>query len=99
MTLSGRRPKAVTRVAVGKLTDTSGPDVVAAHADGASVFLQKAGTANPALDQTLSTMVGSKLIGPGLSAMALGDIDRDGLDDIVAVQGPASSCCRSTVRR
>ncbi len=87
VTLSGATAKAVTRVAVGKLTDTSGPDVVAAHADGASVFLQKAGTANPALDQTLSTMVGSKLIGPGLSAMALGDIDRDGLDDIVAVQG------------
>ena len=87
VTLSGATTKAVTRVAVGKLTDTSGPDVVAAHADGASVFLQKAGTASPALDQTLSTMVGSKLIGPGLTAMALGDIDRDGLDDIVAVQG------------
>ena len=87
VTLSGVTTKAVTRVAVGKLTDTSGPDVVAAHADGASVFLQKAGTASPALDQTLSTMVGSKLIGPGLTAMALGDIDRDGLDDIVAVQG------------
>lgn len=87
VTLSGATTKAVTRVGVGKLTDTSGPDVVAAHADGASVFLQKAGTANPALDQTLSTMVGSKLIGPGLTAMAIGDIDRDGLDDIVAVQG------------
>lgn len=87
VTLTGSTTKAVTRVAVGKLTDTSGPDIVAAHADGASVFLQKAGSGNPALDQTLSTMVGSKLIGPGLTAMALGDIDRDGLDDIIAVQG------------
>lgn len=87
VTLTGSTTKAVTRVAVGKLTDTSGPDIIAAHADGASVFLQKAGSGNPALDQTLSTMVGSKLIGPGLTAMALGDIDRDGLDDIIAVQG------------
>jgi hypothetical protein len=87
VTLTGVTTKAVTRVGVGKLSDTSGPDIIAAHADGASVFLQKTGTAAPALDQTLSTMVGAKLIGPGLTAMAVGDIDRDGLDDIVAVQG------------
>lgn len=87
VTLTGATTKAVTRVGVGKLTDTSGPDIVAAHADGASIFLQKAGTANPTLDQSLSTSVGSKLIGPGLTAMALGDIDRDGLDDIIAIQG------------
>lgn len=87
VTLTGATTKAVTRVGVGKLSDTSGPDIIAAHADGASVFLQKTGTAAPALDQTLSTMVGAKLIGPGLTAMAVGDIDRDGLDDIVAVQG------------
>lgn len=87
VTLTGATTKAVTRVGVGKLSDTSGPDIIAAHADGASVFLQRTGTAAPALDQTLSTMVGAKLIGPGLTAMAVGDIDRDGLDDIVAVQG------------
>jgi len=87
VTLTGVTTKAVTRVGVGKLTDTSTVDIVAAHSDGASVFLQKAGMASPSLDQTLSSAVGSKLIGPGLTAMALGDIDRDGLDDVIAAQG------------
>ena len=87
VTLTGVTTKAVTRVGVGKLTDTSTVDIVAAHSDGASVFLQKAGMASPSLDQTLSSAVGAKLIGPGLTAMALGDIDRDGLDDVIAAQG------------
>ena len=87
VTLTGATTKAVARVGVGKLTETSTVDLVAAHSDGASVFLQKAGMANPTLDQTLSSAVGSKLIGPGLTAMAIGDIDRDGLDDVIAAQG------------
>ena len=87
VTLTGATPKAVARVGVGKLTETSTVDLVAAHSDGASVFLQKTGMANPTLDQTLSSAVGSKLIGPGLTAMAVGDIDRDGLDDVIAAQG------------
>lgn len=87
VTLTGATTKAVARVGVGKLTETSTVDLVAAHSDGASVFLQKAGMANPTLDQTLSSAVGSKLIGPGLTAMAVGDIDRDGLDDVIAAQG------------
>lgn len=85
--LNGATAKAVTRVGVGKLTDTSTVDIVAAHSDGASVFLQKTGMASPTLDQTLSSSVGSKLIGPGLTALALADIDRDGLDDVIAAQG------------
>jgi hypothetical protein len=87
VTLNGATAKAVTRVGVGKLTDTSTVDIVAAHSDGASIFLQKVGMASPSLDQTLSSAVGAKLIGPGLTAMALGDIDRDGLDDVIAAQG------------
>jgi hypothetical protein len=86
VTLGGATTKAVARVGVGKLTDGSGPDVVAMHADGASVFLQKTGQANPSLDQTLSTAVGTKAI-TGLTALAIGDVDGDGLDDIVAAQG------------
>ncbi|MBL9005875.1 MAG: VCBS repeat-containing protein [Myxococcales bacterium] len=85
--LNGGSQKAVMRVGVGKLTDMSTVDIVAAHSDGASVFLQKTGMASPSLDQALSSAVGSKLIGPGLTAMALGDIDRDGLDDVIAAQG------------
>jgi hypothetical protein len=85
--LNGGSQKAVMRVGVGKLTDMSTVDIVAAHSDGASVFLQKTGMGSPSLDQALSSAVGSKLIGPGLTAMALGDIDRDGLDDVIAAQG------------
>lgn len=85
--ITGLSGKAVKQVALGALTETSSTDLVAAHADGLSVFLAQQGPSRLVLDSTLSGLLSGTLNGAALAAMALGDVDGDGLDDLITLQG------------
>lgn len=82
---SGKQP---VRIGWGFIDNDTQTDLVAVHADGSfAVYLQKSGQ-GLTFDQNLSTALqsGAELQGTSSLGFSVGDVDRDGLDDVIIVQ-------------
>lgn len=91
VTVSGGPTMAIMRVGVGILDADNALDVVAQYADGsAGVFLQDMTTKALTFNAGLSTALTGQL-GAAVNAVAVGDIDKDGQDDVVIIKGGAIS--------
>lgn len=91
VTVSGGPTMAIMRLGVGILDADNALDVVAQYADGsAGVFLQDMTSKALTFNAGLSTALTGQL-GAAVKAVAVGDIDKDGQDDIVIIKGDAVS--------
>ena len=91
VTVSGGPTMAIMRLGVGILDADNALDVVAQYADGsAGVFLQDMTTKALTFNAGLSTALTGQL-GAAVNAVAVGDIDKDGQDDVVIIKGDAIS--------